>query len=437
MTSSEETVPHSAVLSESAPNMLPIENESLSAVEPNSTPANASPLQNAGRSGRGHRASDTNSPGLVLIVDDIPANVRLLASILKIAGFNTISAESGPQALEMLNEHSPDVMLLDVMMPDMDGFEVCQLVRSNPATEFLPVVMVTALHDTKDRLKALEVGADDFLTKPVDNVEVVARVKSLLRVKRQQDALTTAYDELKRLESLRDSLTMMLIHDLRTPLTTLIGPLEMLQNGSFGALETTQQEIVAMSTRSGYRLLGLVNELLDVAKMESGEMKLSLREIDVPQIINEATELVARVHSGDTTRLAYDIADDLPPVRADEDLLRRIVINLVGNAMKYTTEGVITIGAQRTTESNANTVLFRVQDEGEGILPEDQERIFDKWGQAEARREGRKMSTGLGLTFCKLAVEAHGGQIWVESEPGQGSTFYFTLQLGNVANVDE
>lgn len=387
-------------------------------------------------SARFRPAPDNTSPGLILIVDDVPANVRLLASILKISGFDTIAAESGPQALEMLNEHSPDVMLLDLMMPDMDGFEVCQRVRSNPMTEFLPIVMVTASHSTQDRLKALEVGADDFLTKPVDNVEVVARVKSLLRVKRQQDALTHAYNELKRLESLRDSLTMMLVHDLRTPLTTLIGPLEMLHNGNFGQLDPTQTEVVAMSTRSGHRLLGLVNELLDVSKMESGEMKLSLRDIDVPQVVSEATELVARVHSGDMSRMIYSITPDLPSVRGDEDLLRRVLVNLIGNALKYTTDGQITIGARLSDvgeeanhPSTQNAVLFFVKDEGDGIPPEDQGRIFDKWGQAEARREGRRMSTGLGLTFCKLAVEAHGGQIWVESEPGKGSTFYFTLPL--------
>jgi two-component system, sensor histidine kinase and response regulator len=435
---SEDTAPHLAAPAELASFAEPssatelASSESASSADSRSTSAGARSF----RSGDAH-----NSPGLVLIVDDVAANVRLLASILKIAGFNTITAESGPQALEMLKQHSPDIMLLDVMMPEMDGFEVCRHVRSDPATEFLPVVMVTALHGTQERLKALEVGADDFLTKPVDNVEVVARVKSLLRVKRQQDALTHAYQELKRLESLRDSLTMMLVHDLRTPLTTLIGPLEMLQNGSFGDLGETQQEIVAMSTRSGHRLLGLVNELLDVAKMESGELKLNLHQIQVAQIITEATEMVARVHSGDTTRLTYDIAPDLPPILADEDLLRRVVINLVGNALKYTTDGAITVGARRgcgpvnsapgmcDEPASSNAILLWVQDEGDGIPPEDQERIFDKWGQAQARREGRRMSTGLGLTFCKLAVEAHGGHIWVESEPGQGATFFLTLPL--------
>jgi CheY-like chemotaxis protein len=137
-------------------------------------------------------SNDDFSGGRILVVDDVPANVRVLAGILKVAGYQTVTASSGPQCLEMLHSSAPDVVLLDVMMPDMDGFEVCRRIRSDAANSFLPVVMVTALHDTSDRIKAIEAGADDFLTKPVDDVEVVARVKSLVRVKRQREALSQA-----------------------------------------------------------------------------------------------------------------------------------------------------------------------------------------------------------------------------------------------------
>ncbi|HEX8236858.1 MAG TPA: response regulator [Abditibacteriaceae bacterium] len=373
---------------------------------------------------------DDFSGGCILVVDDVPTNVRVLAGILKIAGYDTLSASSGPEALELLQSQTPDVVLLDVMMPGMDGFEVCRHIRSDPARAFLPVVMVTALHETGDRIKALECGADDFLTKPVDDVEVLARVKSLVRVKRQRDALTQAYLDLQSLESLRDSLTMMLVHDLRTPLTTILGPLEMLQTGQFGGLEEVQKEIVAMSLRSGYRLLGLVNELLDVSKMESGEMTLHRSEVKVPDVVQDAVELVAKVNTNDMSRIQYGFEDDLPPISADEDLLRRVLVNLVANAMKFTrSDGTVTVSAARagTSDADSGTVIISVSDEGEGIPPEDRERIFEKFGQVESRRAGRKMSTGLGLTFCKLAVEAHGGRIWVESEMGKGSTFHCTI----------
>jgi two-component system sensor histidine kinase/response regulator len=373
---------------------------------------------------------DDFSGGCILVVDDVPTNVRVLAGILKIAGYDALSASSGPEALDLLQSHAPDVVLLDVMMPGMDGFEVCRRIRSDPAKAFLPVVMVTALHETGDRIKALECGADDFLTKPVDDVEVLARVKSLVRVKRQRDALTQAYLDLQSLESLRDSLTMMLVHDLRTPLTTILGPLEMLQTGQFGGLEEVQKEIVAMSLRSGYRLLGLVNELLDVSKMESGEMTLHRSEVKVPDVVQEAVELVAKVNTNDMSRIQFGLEDDLPPILADEDLLRRVLVNLVANAMKFTrSDGTVTVSAARAdaSDTDSGTVIISVSDEGEGIPPEDRERIFEKFGQVESRRAGRKMSTGLGLTFCKLAVEAHGGRIWVESEIGKGSTFHCTI----------
>jgi signal transduction histidine kinase len=318
------------------------------------------------------------------------------------------------------------------MMPGMDGFEVCRRIRSDHSKAFIPVVMVTALHETGDRIKALECGADDFLTKPVDDVEVLARVKSLVRVKRQRDALNQAYLDLKSLESLRDSLTMMLVHDLRTPLTTILGPMEMLQTGQFGGLEDVQREIIAMSLRSGYRLLGLVNELLDVSKMESGEMSLHRSTVEVERVVHEAVELVAKINTNDMSRIQYEIADDLPPVSADEDLLRRVMVNLVANAMKFTrSEGTVVVCAENADASHTDsgTIIVSVSDEGEGIPTEDRERIFEKFGQVESRRAGRKMSTGLGLTFCKLAVEAHGGRIWVDSEIGKGSTFRFTIPL--------
>jgi signal transduction histidine kinase len=217
----------------------------------------------------------------------------------------------------------------------------------------------------------------------------------------------------------------------------------MLQTGQFGDLDTMQKEIVAMSLRSGYRLLGLVNELLDVSKMESGEMTLYRSQVDVPTIVREATELVAQVNTSDTSRILNSFADELPPVSADQDLLRRVLVNLIGNAMKFTPEkGSVTITAARADslgpevqdDAAASTqavpaLVISVSDEGEGIPPEDRQRIFQKFGQVESRRAGRKMSTGLGLTFCKLAVEAHGGHIWVESEIGKGSTFHFSIPL--------
>ena len=362
--------------------------------------------------------------GRVLVVDDLPANVRLLAGILKVAGYEIATAGSGREALDTIGQAAPDVVLLDVMMPDMDGFEVCRRIRGNPDTAVLPVVMVTALQGTEDRVQALEAGADDFLTKPVEEVEVLARVKSLVRAKRQRDALEHAYADLQRAESLRDSLSAMLVHDLRTPLTAIIGPLEMLLDDTSAPFDDIQRELLTMCQRNAHRLLGMVNDLLDIGKMESGEIILERTDVTPGALVEEAVRQTAPLAGEKGLEVAHDVAPGLPRLHADEDLLRRVLVNLLGNAIKFTPEG----GRVAVSARDApGALVFSVRDTGEGIPREAFGRIFEKFGQVESRSAGRRMSTGLGLTFCKMAVEAHGGRIGVESEPGKGSVFSFTI----------
>jgi len=246
---------------------------------------------------------------------------------------------------------------------------------------------------------------------------------------RQSAQLADTLAKLQRAEEMRDSLTAMLVHDLRTPLTTLIGPLEMLKDGDLGQLTEMQGEIVSMSLGSGQRLLGLVNELLDISKMEAGEMKIRAESLRPQEALEKAVETVSLSQYGGGAPISIEVAPDTPLLQADSELVTRVLINLLGNAIKFTpTSGKITGGATRD-ETDPKMVRFYVRDTGEGIPPEDVDRVFDKFGQVETRRAGRKQSTGLGLTFCKLAVEAHGGRIWVDSKLGEGSTFSFTLPM--------
>jgi len=379
-------------------------------------------------------------PGRVLLVDDVPANVRLLAGILKIEGFDIASATNGPDALTLLHGEEGqgvDVVLLDVMMPEMDGFEVCRRIRQNPQTLSLPVVMVTALQDAPDRVRALEAGADDFLTKPVEETEVVARVRSLVRARRDRQELANAYQDLKAAEEMRQFLAQMLVHDLRTPLTTVLASLEMLQTGTAGQLSEIQQEIAEMCAQSGKHLLSLVNELLDISKLESGEMHLNREPLEPLALLQGAATHLEGQARFYTTTIQIEVAPDLPPLLADEDLLRRVLINLLGNALKFGDRKhpvIMSVQNAETSEEDEGetqgALLFSVRDYGEGIAPADQERIFSKFAQAQDRHnQNRGSSTGLGLTFCKLAVEAHGGRIWVESVLKQGSTFFFSIPL--------
>ncbi len=245
----------------------------------------------------------------------------------------------------------------------------------------------------------------------------------LIQAARQNRQLERTIGDLKRAEGLRDSLSQMLVHDLRTPLTTLLVPLQMLGSETLGPLDETQKEVVTMSAQSGARLLKMVNGLLDISKLEAGELKPSRTTFNVHQTLRSASGEARR---GDTSGLApIEIEAPLElQLHADHDLFERIVINLLGNALKFTpATGLISVRAVPVQSG----VRVEIEDSGEGIPPEDLGRIFDKFGQVETRKGGTKNSTGLGLTFCKLAAEAHGGTIGVRSEVGSGSVFWFEI----------
>ena len=242
------------------------------------------------------------------------------------------------------------------------------------------------------------------------------------RAARQNRQLNSAYQEIKRAESMRDNLTAMLVHDLRTPLTGLLTPLQMLESEMLGPLDESQREVVHISNRSGQRLLGMVNALLDVSKMEAGEFVIHRQTVEIEPLLRRVIQIARPLEDGDGATLTSCCHQKT--VEADPDLLERVLINLVGNALKFTpADGQITLSAA----PDKNKTRFAVADDGPGIAPEFQGKIFDKFGQVENRQQGAKFSTGLGLTFCKLAVEAHGGQIGVNSEVGVGSEFWFEI----------
>ena len=245
----------------------------------------------------------------------------------------------------------------------------------------------------------------------------------LIQAARQNRKLERSIRDLERAEGLRDSMSQMLVHDLRTPLTTLLTPLQMLQMETLGPLDETQKEVVTMSAQSGMRLLNMVNGLLDISKMEAGELKLKHTQWNVEKLLKSACQEAKGSTDTSTATVSFDVPADLQ-INADHDLIERVVINLLGNALKFTpADGLVTLRAC----SLENAMRVEVQDTGEGIPEAAQQRIFDKFGQVETRKNGHKASTGLGLTFCKLAIESHGGHIGVQSQLGQGSIFWFEL----------
>jgi len=377
----------------------------------------------------GEAQKESEESGLLLVVDDNEENRDVLARRLQKQGHWAVTAPGGQEALEALAEQPFDLVLLDIMMPEMDGYEVLSRIKNNPQTQRLPVIMISALDEMDSVVRCIEMGAADYLPKPFNPTLLRARVGASLREKRARDRelrytaeLAESYRKLQELERLRDDLTYMIVHDLRTPLTSLLSGLQTVP--LVGDLNEIQTEMVEIAVDGGRTLLGMINDLLDVEKMEQESVPLEMTPLTAGGLIERAAAQVVLLAQSSGLTLAREAPLDLPPFPGDEDKLRRTIINLLGNAIKFTpVGGTITAAA----ELGEGVVLFSIRDTGEGIPPEAFERIFEKFGQVENRKAGRKMSTGLGLTFCKLAVEAHGGRIWVESLPGQGSAFFFTI----------
>jgi signal transduction histidine kinase len=235
------------------------------------------------------------------------------------------------------------------------------------------------------------------------------------------------YEKLRSLDKAKENLTHMIVHDLRTPLTSVITGMQTLE--LVGDLNEDQQEMAGIAISGGEALLGMINNLLDISKLEAGLLTLEYSELKPEELVAHAVAQVASLAHDKNLALTQEMASQLPAFAGDEDKLRRVLINLLGNAIKFTPSGAVTVAVAARHDKEDGELLFAVRDTGEGIPPEAFAQIFEKFGQVESRQGGRMMSTGLGLTFSKMAVEAHGGRIWVESTLGQGSTFFFTIPL--------
>src|SRR6476620_12230878 len=369
---------------------------------------------------------------LILVADDVPANVELLFDQLHVLGFRAVAAYDGPSALRVCAERHPDLCILDVSMPAGDlcvddrstGFEVCRRIKRDPRTARIPVIFVTALNDTSDRVRGIEAGGDDFLTKPHNRLVLGARVRSLLKLKAATDALEDSLRKLRELEKVRDDLMKMIVHDLKTPLTSVLATLEMLADGDFGQVTTPQKAAIGEAETKAEDLLSLIDDILEVARIEEANISLSLAPIAPGALLAELVHEWGHRFQQEQATAAVSVADDAPVFTADRNLMKRVFSNLIQNAVTHSSHPVhLELGARRAGQG----VLFTVSDNGPGIPPEYHEVIFRKFGQVEMPRTPRTRSSGLGLTFCKLVVERHGGRIWVKSAEGMGSSFYIEL----------
>ena len=370
----------------------------------------------------------------VLVVDDEERNVKLIKGMIMSEPYEVVTASCGQEALDYLKSNSADLIVLDVMMPDIDGFEVCRRLKQADDTRAIPTLMVTALKEKEHRVKAMEVGADDFLNKPVDRTELLVRVKSLLRMKSYHDKVLETNAQIsaknKRLEELertKEELTHMIVHDLMNPLSVISMGLDLLMFDQMNYSDE-QKETMQQCHHNCDELKRMIQSLLDIHKMEDGKLAPDCRHIVVSDLIEQllvSFQASAEYHQ---VELEFDRSDPVEKIYADEMLIKRVMSNLISNAIRHTPPfGKIGIAVDSGTGNGS--VKLSVSDSGEGIERRYHQQIFERFEQIELKRSGAKVgSCGLGLAFCKMAVEAHGGSIWVESEGrGDGSTFYIRV----------
>ncbi|HDM10666.1 MAG TPA: hybrid sensor histidine kinase/response regulator [Desulfobacteraceae bacterium] len=356
----------------------------------------------------------------IMIIDDTLENLRVLEEMLKEAGYGVLAFPRGDLALRAVAKARPDLILLDIMMPGMDGFEVCRVLKSGEDTKHIPVLFISALGSTEDKVKALSLGGVDYVTKPFQYEEVMARVRTHVELQRQRKELAAAYEKLKVLEAQREKLTQMIVHDIRSLLTSIVGNLELAKMYSLSdeALKSVDRAFV-----SSKLLTEMTSSMLDVSRMEEEELPLRFTEVDIGSVTKGVLEDLGGLKGSRSVRVS--VPDTDLKVKCDSQIIRRVIQNLLINAVKFTDKEIGSIFIALT--ASRDKIRVSIEDNGHGIPSESLDRVFDKFFQVSSIEKGQKYSTGLGLTFCKLAVEAHGGTIGVESEIGKGSTFWFEL----------
>jgi len=359
--------------------------------------------------------------GHVLVVDDDASSRTLLADWLSAYGHRVTTAADGPSALLAVEREIPDAVVLDVMIPGMDGFTVCEHLHNNPRTAMIPVLLLTALNEREDRLRGMRAGANDFLPKPADLPYVLLRVRNAVHVKQLHDELTAKFREICRQEQLKENLLHMIVHDLRTPLAGLEGFLQLLQMSTGSKLEERPTHYLRQALHATHNLSQQIDLLLDIHRMEEGRMPVNLVEHSLMEDVDRALEPLKPLFGA--RRLVLDKPPEIFSVVGDPGLLQRVVSNLVGNAIRFTSphRGEIAV----RVHSDTACVRVEVADNGPGIDPAHHEAIFEKFFQVSEHINDR--SSGLGLAFCKLAVEAQRGRIGVISQPGGGSRFWFEV----------
>jgi len=379
-------------------------------------------------------------PPRILIVDDERRNAELLKVMLTPEGYVLLTATSGEDALALLSDQKPDLILLDVMMPGMDGYQVVAKIKQNPATNNIPVIMLTALDDRNARMVGLNAGAEDFLTKPVDRAELCVRVRNLLRLKAYGDKLRVAHAALaialaeagearlmaEHANNAKTQFLRAMSHELRTPLNAISGYTEILEMGIRGTVNPAQVKDLGRIKRASAYLLRLINDVLTIARLE-GARPLNLVSIAVNPLLGEVEGLcVLQARANGLTLTVTECRHEISAM-ADAERFQQILLNLVTNAIKFTPKGG---SIDVTCDVDTGPVRVRVKDTGVGVRLLDVERVFEPFVQIDRHLTTEtQQGVGLGLSISRELARAMKGDLTLESVEGVGSTFTLTLPI--------
>ncbi len=370
--------------------------------------------------------NDTTAAATILVVDDEEEARRLLASLLSHKGYHTIFAVNGREALEAVEREKPDLVVLDIMMPEMSGLAALQAIRERYHTAELPVILLTALGDSKDVVRGLELGANDYLGKPIDTAELAARVRTALRLKKLHDQYRAGLDRLRELDELKDRFLQIAAHDMKSPLGTILMGLQILSDSisDVAPVVPDYERVINMMTYSSSIIQNIIDDYLDLQTIKAGRLELDTQAISINTLIKTIVEQFQPYADSKGITLQTELDRSVPTCPADPDRLMQVLSNLVSNAIKFSPRDSAIVVRTLPCEDGARVEVI---DRGPGIKPEEQYLLFQEFVRLSNRPTGGEKSSGVGLAISRYLIEAHRGRIGVQSAPGEGSTFWFEL----------
>ena len=372
---------------------------------------------------------DKDQVSKILIVDDVQLNLDLMKEILSGKGYQIASAINGKSAIAKAKAHKFDLILLDVILPDIDGFEVCSHLKSSPQTQDIPIIFLTAKKEKDSIIQGFNLGAVDYVPKPFSKEELLARVNLHLTLRKYQDELIRSKERAEASAKAKAIFLANISHEIRTPMNGIIGMIDILKRTPLTAEQLEYIDIIGIS---GENLLMIINDVLDFSKIEAGQITFEHIRFNLCDEINEVIKILRYKATERNLDLSYEVAPDVPQLLIGDPLrLKQVLINLCNNSIKFTSEGFVHVSVKILDQNECAVRLqFDVKDTGIGISPENQQKLFKSFSQADVSTTRKFGGTGLGLAISKNLVHLMGGEIGIISEEGKGAIFHFDGEFG-------